>query len=295
VGAALNGRGRIASAIAVLTLSSLAACSLVTDLTGLSGSDVGDGGASGPGDAGASDAAATDGPGIFADDAGTYASLVLADDPLAYYRLDEPSGIVAHDATGHGNTAGMGTGHTFGVSGALAGDPDTALHLDGLNSGINAGRTFDFTARSPYSLEAWTRVDLVDSTYRHVFKKSAFRATGREAYGIFVHDGDLTFERWVAGEQRLVGGPTAPIMNRWAHLVATYDGTSLRMYVDGVEIDSTEDTRAARSIDADAVIGCNEALDTGVLAGDLDEVAVYGKALTADRIKKHFDTGKGTH
>jgi hypothetical protein len=277
-----------------VALCTLGACSLLTDLSSLTTTAPADGG-SPPALDGATttDAGDTDGARIDGG-AGGYAAAVLADDPLAYLRLGESSGAIANDATGHGNTGALGSGHMFGVTGAIDSDPDTALRLDGVRSGIVLGKKLDFPGSRAYSLEAWTRLDFVDHDYRHLFKKSGSATTGREAYGVFVQDGRLTYERIVGGEQLVVQASTAPLVGRWVHVVSTYDRTRIRLYVDGVQVSSRADARPANPIDADLVVGCNDALDTYVLAGDLDEVAIYPTALPADRVKLHFDTGKGT-
>lgn len=51
----------------------------------------------------------------------TYARTVLGDRPLAYWRLGEPSGTVAVDATGHGYAGTYTNGVTVGQAGALTG------------------------------------------------------------------------------------------------------------------------------------------------------------------------------
>src|SRR4051812_34825637 len=105
------------------------ACSLLTDLSGFSGGPVDAGPpiameAGSDAEAGAPLDAGVDAP----PDAGSaYAAAVLADGPIAYLRLGDPMGGTAADATGHGNSGTLGTGHTFGVPGALANDPNTAL------------------------------------------------------------------------------------------------------------------------------------------------------------------------
>src|SRR2546421_10125355 len=63
-----------------------------------------------------------------------YSGTILADSPIAYWRLGETSGITAADASGHGNAgtyAGAAGAYTLGQAGALFGDADPATKLDG--------------------------------------------------------------------------------------------------------------------------------------------------------------------
>jgi len=52
-----------------------------------------------------------------------YRATVLADTPLAYWRLGETTGTVAHDETGNGHDGTYIGGYTLGQTGALTGDP----------------------------------------------------------------------------------------------------------------------------------------------------------------------------
>src|SRR4051812_32689998 len=61
----------------------------------------------------------------------TYRDTVMADSPQAYWRLGDSGGSAA-DETGHGNTGTFASsGVTTGASGAIAGDSDTAVTLNG--------------------------------------------------------------------------------------------------------------------------------------------------------------------
>src|SRR2546430_16501003 len=56
----------------------------------------------------------------------SYRASVLADHPVAYWRLDEETGTVLVDASGNGNDGTYAGAVTLGPPGALASDSDTA-------------------------------------------------------------------------------------------------------------------------------------------------------------------------
>jgi hypothetical protein len=299
-----------AAAAALGAVCALDACSLLTDLSGLSG-----GGAAASdgatGDAGALDGAANDADALAADaphdapaaeaatDGATtskYAAEVLADAPLTYLRLGEAAGSkLASDATGNGQSGTLGNGHTFGVPGAISGDGDTALHLDGVHSGIDLGSEprFDFPGTHAYSFEVWAKIALIDDTYRHLFKKNATPMTGRESYGVFVQGVELGYERVVADIHVTAAIPATSFIGKWKHVVTTYDGAAVHLYVDGLEQDSSPDARPTIIAAAPLTAGCGELFDNSVISGDIDEIAVYDKALSPERILIHFQTGRG--
>lgn len=60
-----------------------------------------------------------------------YANTVLADSPIAYWRLGETSGTTASDATGHGWNGTINPPVTLGQPGAITGDTDPAMGFAG--------------------------------------------------------------------------------------------------------------------------------------------------------------------
>ncbi|MEE9525510.1 MAG: LamG-like jellyroll fold domain-containing protein [Candidatus Woesearchaeota archaeon] len=76
---------------------------------------------------------------------------------------------------------------------------------------------------------------------------------------------------------------TPTILETWYHITLTYDGTDLKLYIDG-----EEEASDARSIDEDAdgdfLLGVNKAL-TSDLTGSIDEVLIFDRSLTADEVR----------
>jgi hypothetical protein len=232
----------------------------------------------------------------------TYASTVLSDGPIAYYRFDEASGTVAHDASGHGNDALLGVGVTWGASGAIVGDSNTAIHVSEKSGGVSAGKHFDFNGTMPFTIEAWVKIEIVDSTYRFLFSKDYGPDTDRrQEYAVYVqqHDG-LAFERYVDNARvapfALAAPPTNPA--KWTHVVGTYDGGNLAWFVDGKMAGRAPDARSQSTKPVDALIGNDNSGSTadgfGAMVGTIDEVALYDNALSADRVAAHFSAA-GVH
>ena len=64
----------------------------------------------------------------------TYASEVLADTPLAYYRLGEASGTTLVDSSGNARDGTYAGSPTLGAASLLVSDPsNTAVSFDGVN------------------------------------------------------------------------------------------------------------------------------------------------------------------
>ena len=219
-----------------------------------------------------------------------YRAAVLADTPLAYWRLGEKSGTVAHDETGNGHDGTYTGTHTLAVAGALAGDPDTAVQLDGVTGEVDVGDHFDFAGQVPFSLEAWVKPALIDTTYRHIVSKMSFDLLGQPLVGtyLFVHRGNtiLGFERWQdAGDVMAVETASFPVSGTWVHVVTTYDGTFGTLFVDGMAVQAAS---AGTAVQANGV----HMLWGDLVQGVLDEIAVYDHPLTAARVTAHYQAAQ---
>ncbi len=273
--------------VLAIAACSIAACSLLVDASGLTGTR----------DPVGSADAAKDGPGTVDDasggDAGgapaihPYVQAVLADGPSLYYRLEETSGPTAKDETGkHPGT--YLAGGTHGVQGAFPG----SLALGQARSGgIDPGDIFDFVGTAPFTLEAWFRPESYDAGYSFLFHHDD--GTGaRQSYGIFVQTQfGLGFERYVdnTGSAALAA---LPAVGSWHHIAGVYDGAALQLYVDGTLVATAGDNRAANAKQSPLRLGYGYPGGEGGLRGTLDEVAIYEKALGSDRILAHHQAAK---
>ena len=76
-------------------------------------------------------------------------------------------------------------------------------------------------------------------------------------------------------------GPAALPANTWSYLTETYDGSTLRLYVNGTQVASTAHTGTIATSTNPLQIG-GDSLYGQFFAGLIDEVRVYNRALTAD-------------
>ncbi|HEX7897451.1 MAG TPA: LamG-like jellyroll fold domain-containing protein [Planctomycetota bacterium] len=85
-----------------------------------------------------------------------------------------------------------------------------------------------------------------------------------------------------SGTAHLVGPSSAGDLNRWVHLAAVYDGATMRIYRDGVEIASRGQTGAVLTESTPIVLGAG---DNGSISehvnGIFDDVRLYSRALSA--------------
>jgi hypothetical protein len=224
-----------------------------------------------------------------------YAQAVLADDPVAYWRLDEASGEVARDFSGHGNDATYIGGVHAGTAGAIAGDPDTAATFDGATGYLDAGDRFAFAGSQPFSVEAWVRPASMQG-YGGIFsREDTAGGPPSEGYLGFVSPGDGVY-----GFQRLDGNSLTSVNSmsvangaHYDHVVATYDGNVMTLYVNGVAEAMETASFPIAGATHDFVVGAEVGGAEDFFEGALDEVAVYEHVLSANRVSAHYLVGTG--
>jgi hypothetical protein len=93
---------------------------------------------------------------------------------------------------------------------------------------------------------------------------------------------------WTAGNQNTFG-PAVLAVNTWTHLASTFDGATVRLYVNGVEVASQAQTTPLASTTGTLQLG-GDAYPGEFFAGRIDEVRIYNRALTAAQIGTDMNT-----
>jgi hypothetical protein len=230
-----------------------------------------------------------------------YVAAVLEDNPTFYFRLEESGGATPVNSV-QGPFAGGYEGIVrLGAEGAFAGS--RAMDHDDANGGLSVP-TPDISGLKHFSIELWYRqrfADVADAgdKLRFLAARSEGRDNQREGVYLFVEPTvGLSFERLVSGSApRGVYVSPPPRVAMFHHVVATFDGTMLRLFVDGANVASTPDDRAANPSGRPFLFG-----DFGQdrpyttflpFIGTIDEIAFYAEALDPARVDAHFRAAKG--
>src|SRR2546430_11815150 len=91
---------------------------------------------------------------------------------------------------------------------------------------------------------------------------------------------------------RITRGPTGLGLNTWTHLAATFDGATVRLYVNGAEAVSQAQTAALTPTAGTLQIGADSYTGEN-FAGRIDEVRIYNRALTAAEIQADMNKRGG--
>ena len=201
----------------------------------------------------------------------------------AAYSFNEGVGVGVADSSGNGNSGAIGS-----AGWAAQGRYGGALSFNGLDARVTVADAPSLRFSTGMTLEAWVSPSVVSASDRDVvFKGNRYflEATSGDggrplAGGIF------------AGSFGLVFGPLMLPLNTWTHLATTYDGVTLRLFVNGAQVTSAAQTGTIESSSDPLQIG-GDAMFGQYFAGRIDEVRVYDRALTQAQIEADLTTPIG--
>jgi hypothetical protein len=137
------------------------------------------------------------------------------------------------------------------------------------------------------TLEAWVYPTAL-SGWRTVLLKEG---SGGLVFALYAHDNVPTPAAYVrvGGVDVRVAGLSPLPVNVWTHLAATYDGTTLRLYVNGGQVGSQAAIGAIQASTGLLRLGGN-AVWGEWFAGRIDDVRIYNRPLTGAEIQTDMAT-----
>jgi len=224
--------------------------------------------------------------------ADAYGAAVRAADPDLYWRLDETSGTTANDISPNEVSGTYRGGVTLGTAGALAGVPGTGVTFDGASGLLSSDRAF--VNPTTYSEELWFSTTTGNGGKLIGFgRANEGLSSSYDRHVYLEHSGQLTFGTYT-GQLNTITSPLAYNDGAWHHLVATQSSAGMRLFVDGVLVGTNPQTGAESYTGYWRVGSDNTWAAQPYFDGRIDEVAVYGTALSAETVAQHYALGSGT-
>jgi large repetitive protein len=231
-----------------------------------------------------------------------YREVVLADSPLAYWRLGESSGTSAVDETGNGHTATYHGSPTLGATGALAGDANTAVTFDGVNDYVDCA--IDLSAQNQLTIECWLKVSsFADND--HLLCEYTPNFNTDNVGGFIANPNSSSDSKFDLGmhsnsSNYVLRNFTRPSTGAFHHLVLRYDriatpDATVNAVVDGtvVTMGGLSTTPLGDNFGNSTLYIMSRAGASLFLAGTLDEFAIYGGLLSDARALAHYNAGIG--
>ena len=203
---------------------------------------------------------------------------------VAAYGFDEGAGPTVADGSGNGNPGAISNA-TWTTAGKFGG----ALVFTG-NGMVTITDAPVLRLTTAMTLSAWVNPSLVASGWRDIIYK------GNDLYFLegtsdpnAVPAGGGQFGATPASGAVIYGPAVLPV-NTWSYLSTTWDGATLRLYVNGTQVASQPQTGALATSTQPLQIGGDSIFTNQFFSGMIDEVRVYNVALTQPQIVADMNT-----
>jgi hypothetical protein len=211
---------------------------------------------------------------------------------VAHWKFDEGAGGIAYDSAGD-NDGTLVNGPVW-TSGIL----DGALNFDGLDDYVDVADdpSLRFSQYDSFTLSLWT------APAEGGWILSKMRAA--EQWGVFGYESawsdsasafSFIIDRsWYYSTTVTTGEGSAPAGD-WYHVTAVYDNKDMKIYLNGAlgGSGSFGGGTGSTTPDKNLAIGTRsyDSIMTAFYSGDLDDVRIYGRALSAEEIRQLYEEG----
>jgi hypothetical protein len=201
---------------------------------------------------------------------------------VGYWNFDEGAGTIAHDSSGNNND-----GTIYGAT-WTSGKYGNALQFDGIDDYVLCGSNSLPTGNAPRTVSLWFKAFDIPSDRNMILA----------AYGQpYAYD---VFYLIIIGETKKVyvgmwGGGDTPSTSTsiqagiWYHVTVTYDGTTARIYLNGIEEGSSPRSFATTLTD----FYITDYWPGHYFNGIIDEVKVYNRSLSAEEVWAEYTRQAG--
>ena len=199
---------------------------------------------------------------------------------VASYGFEEGSGASVTDTSGNGNI-----GNISGATWTTAGRFGKALSFGpGALISVNDSARLDLT--TGMTLEAWVYPTNLSASWMNLMIKP--NGDPGSANPCFVLQGCAGSSQapsvFINAATSNLNAPSPLPLNAWSHVASTYDGATIRLYVNGVQVASRAQTGAMTASSDPLTIGGNT-YSGEHWAGMIDEVRIYSRALSASEVQ----------
>jgi hypothetical protein len=207
------------------------------------------------------------------------------------WHLDEGSGVTAYDSTANNND-----GTIYGASWVTPGRFGRALSFDGVDDYVDCGNDASLKITSALTVEAWINWD----TFGGDSGGYAMVSKGWYDEGFMLYQNTSSPYNRVRGRVVTSNGveyvlSTTPLVaGTWYHVAMVYDGSYLKLYINGVLEHSESATGSIRwphAIPQHCYLGTTYNAAGPKFDGKIDEVRIWDGALTAAQIEDSYQLG----
>jgi len=227
-----------------------------------------------------------------------------ADTFVGHWKLDETSGATAVDSSTYGNDGTFTRSPTLGVAGAYPGEVATAVDFDGSNDHVTLGN-LDVTGYQ-ITLAAWINADSFSGSASRIVAKANGSGLSNNYWSLTTYSSGgsnflgILFKTDSGGTIFIPSSTEALEIGEWTHVAAVYNGSTIKLYKNGVEIYSTSVAGDITSGPTIPVWIAGSPSNEKYFDGQIDDVRIYSRSLSAEEIAElyglmgHWKMNEGT-
>ena len=204
---------------------------------------------------------------------------------VGYWKFDEGTGTTARDYSGNNNNGTLVNGPTW-TTGKVGG----ALSFDGVDDYVSVSDSNSLDIANAITIEAWVFWPVSAVKEMIVKNNNANNAPG--AYELFQNTNKVSFRLLKGGVMTTLTSNTSLSLNVWHHILGIWNGSSMRIFIDGVGDSNTLSLTAPIDITAGKLTIGAYADSRYPLNGLIDEVRIYNRPLSDAEIKAIYDATK---
>jgi hypothetical protein len=199
----------------------------------------------------------------------------IAPPPVAYYPFDEGTGTSTRDASGNGHTGTFQGGVTW-----VPGQFGSAVHINGTDGVVVVANGTGLNPTSAITISAWIKADSWADGNRRIVQKG----DNDNQYRLLEEGNVFKFD--LSGVTNGTLTTTLPSTGVWHQITATYDGATMKIYVDGVVVAQQAASGNISTTTNSLYIGSKGIGGTlgNHFLGSIDDVRIYSVALSAEYV-----------
>ena len=200
------------------------------------------------------------------------------------------SGTTWFDLSGNGNNGTNSGGPTY------SSNNKGYFEFDNTNDVSIIANSDSLNPTTALSIESWAMF-AVGSSLDFIFEKGNVNTQ----YSLFSHGSDVVFRTKHEGDtsyhtQNPSKTSVGVVNGQWHHIVGSWDGTTKRIYIDGVLKNSVSKSGNLVTTTPGAAVGRFGGTSSGYwFEGNIAKVAVYNKGLSAAEIRQNFEALRGRY
>ena len=190
-------------------------------------------------------------------------------------------GSTTNDTSGNGNNGTLINGTAWTLSGKYG----SSLSFDGIDDYVDAGNGASFNNLNYLTIEAWYKTATASLQDLIVTKHS--EGTSGSFYLGIIQTGKMRFMLTNSASSRVNLDTTTDYNDgNLHHVAATYDGSIMKMYIDGNFLISASQSGTIQNSGYSLLIGRPSTIPDWFFNGTIDDVRIYNISLTNEEINR---------